>query len=190
MPDHTESKKESEEETGSAGMAKANSNKEENKSSFELADNNKLKEFIIDLKTLLNEKDKEKSNETDDQAASDPQNVNEISELEEISISWCHDYCFYILFHMLEFIEHQRNVHLLQTVINHFHLNSLKLPCQTVSFVYFQLIHQYVYQPLKTVPCLAYNLPQSIWIFGESVSLSFHSSTCISVFTDIVLSCL
>ena len=66
MPEYTESEKETEEETGSAGMAKANSNKEENKSSFELADNNKFKEFIIDLKTLLNEKDKEKSNETDD----------------------------------------------------------------------------------------------------------------------------
>ena len=48
MPECTESEKESEEETGSAVTAKANRNLEENNPSFELADNNKVNESIVE----------------------------------------------------------------------------------------------------------------------------------------------
>ena len=85
-----------------------------------------------------------------------------------------------------------------------------------MSFVYFHLIHQYVYQPclahnlpqsiwilanpshchfihphvyqsLQTLSCLAYNLLQSIWIFVE-ICLSVIS--CISLFISLSRQCL
>ena len=34
----------------------------------------------------------EKDNEINAKTASDPQNVNKIGELEEVSIPWCHDH--------------------------------------------------------------------------------------------------
>ena len=44
----TESENESQEETGSAGTTQENDNREENNPSFELADNTKVKELMID----------------------------------------------------------------------------------------------------------------------------------------------
>ena len=122
---------------------------------------------------------------------------------------------------MEEFKEHQHNVHLLSTVLNHFHLNSLQVPCQKSCLFIFILfislftslsrqclvlpiiflsqfgfsvnpshcnfIHPPVYQSLQTLSYLAYNLLQSIWIFGE-ICLTVISF--ISLFISLSRQCL